>query len=324
MKIVATPAVRPRSDPVDAPLAAVRAVVRQAIRGKDDVIELALCCLVAGGHLLLEDVPGVGKSTLAQALARAVGGAFRRVQFTSDLLPADLLGVNVWRAHQEQFEFKPGPVFANFVLADEINRAPPRTQSALLEAMGEQQITVDGHTYHLPAPFMVLATQNPSEHYGTYALPESQRDRFLMRVSLGYAPAEVEVEILHNRDQLVARLSEQPVVTLEQVVRAQAGARVVELHADLARYAQRVVETTRVDSRLRLGVSTRGAIGWISAARARAYLSGREFVSPDDLQELAVCALAHRVVPAHAPPGAETSIAIDIISELLGSIPIPM
>ena len=189
-------------------LARIRELVATRIHGKDEIIDLALICLVARGHLLIEDIPGVGKSTLARALADAIGGSFSRIQFTSDLLPADLLGVNVWRASQEAFEFRRGPVFANLVLADEVNRAPPRTQSALLEAMAEGQVSIDGTSHALPDPFVVIATQNPEEHHGTYPLPESQRDRFLLRLSMGYAAAEVEAALLLSGGVSPAKPSE--------------------------------------------------------------------------------------------------------------------
>ena len=299
--------------------AAIRDAVRSAIAGKDEIIDLALVALLSGGHLLLEDMPGVGKSTLARSLAGAVGGAFRRIQFTADLLPADVLGVNVWRPQREAFEFREGPLFANFVLADEVNRAPPRTQSALLEAMGEHQISVDGVSRPLPEPFMVIATQNPLEHYGTYPLPESQRDRFVLRLSMGYAAPEVEAELLQG-----SRTGEAPqaVVSPDDVLAAQRAARDIFVHADLAKYAQAVVQATREHPRARLGVSTRGALAWVSAARARALLGGREQVSLDDLQELAVSALAHRVLPSLASDEASAS-SEELIREITATVPVP-
>jgi MoxR-like ATPase len=308
-------------------LADIRAAVATRIRGKDEVIELALICLVARGHLLIEDIPGVGKSTLARALADAIGGSFNRIQFTSDLLPADLLGVNVWRASQEQFEFRRGPVFANLVLADEVNRAPPRTQSALLEAMAEGQVSIDGTSHALPDPFVVLATQNPEEHHGTYPLPESQRDRFLLRLSMGYADAEVEAALLRSggveprpRDAKLPGALDSPSRLLE----LQAAAARVHLHGDLADYAQRVVQATREAPEIRLGVSTRGALAWAAAARARALLGAREQVSIDDLQELAVPSLAHRVVPAQSSSGDQVALAQELIRELIARVPVPV
>ena len=293
----------------------LREVVSARIRGKEDVIELALLTMVAGGHLLIEDIPGVGKSTLARSLAQAIGGSFSRVQFTSDLLPGDLIGVNVWRASQERFEFRRGPLFANVVLADEVNRAPPRTQSALLEAMAERTVSLDGETHALPRPFIVLATQNPEEHHGTYPLPESQRDRFMLRVSMGYAAPDIEVGLL-----LDPRASDDTPVpaaldTPEQLSQLQAQAEAVHLHEDLARYAQNLVQATREETALRLGVSTRGALSWVAAARAKALLDGRDHVLPSDLQDLAVPALAHRVLPAQSSAGDHGRVADELVRE---------
>ncbi len=303
-------------------VSALRNAVSAVIRGKDEVIELALTALVAGGHLLIEDIPGVGKSTLARALACAVGGEFHRVQFTSDLLPADLLGVNVWISREERFEFRRGPLFGNIVLADEINRAPPRTQSALLEAMEEGQVSVDGTSRTLPSPFMVIATQNPEEHHGTYPLPESQRDRFLLRLSMGYTDAVVEAELL-ARPPSRAQMPSAPVVSLNALLDAQQRAQQVSFHQDLAAYAQRVVAATREHATIRLGVSTRGAIGWVRAARAQALLGGRDRVAIDDLQDLAVPALAHRIVSTQAATGGQSGVAADLIREIIATVPVP-
>ena len=308
-------------------LAEIRAAGARRIHGKGEIIELALICLVARGHLLIEDIPGVGKSTLARALALAIGGSFSRIQFTSDLLPADLLGVNVWRASREQFEFRSGPVFANLVLADEVNRAPPRTQSALLEAMAEGQVSIDGTSHALPDPFIVIATQNPEEHHGTYPLPESQRDRFLLRLSMGYADAEVEASLLVSGGvEGGGRASEnKPALAApSHLLELQHAAANVFLHADLARYAQRVVQATRDAGEIRLGVSTRGALAWVAAARARALLGGRTRVSIDDLQELAVAALAHRIVPAQAGSGDQVALAQELVRELIATVPVPV
>jgi MoxR-like ATPase len=317
-----------------ATLAAIRASVAQRIHGKDEVVDLALICLIARGHLLIEDIPGVGKSTLARALAAAIGGSFSRIQFTSDLLPADLLGVNVWRASREQFEFRPGPIFANLILADEVNRAPPRTQSALLEAMAEGQVSIDGISHALPEPFIVIATQNPEEHHGTYPLPESQRDRFVLRLSMGYADAEVEAALLlsggvdgPSRPTKLAAPGSTKLAALDapsQLLELQAAASAVHLHPDLARYAQRLVQATRDAGEIRLGVSTRGALAWVAAARARALLAARVHVSIDDLQELAVAALAHRIVPAQAGSGDQVALAQELVRELVATVPVPV
>jgi MoxR-like ATPase len=297
--------------------------VAQIIQGKSEVIELAVLALLAQGHLLIEDIPGVGKSTMARALAHAVGGVFRRVQFTSDLLPADVVGVNVWRAREERFEFRPGPLFANVVLADEINRAPPRTQSALLEAMGEGQISIDGTSHPLPRPFMVLATQNPLEHHGTYPLPESQRDRFLLRISMGHASPEIEARLLAGAPPGdVSALA--AVADPETVRAAQASVRGVSVHADLATYAQAVVQATREHPSIRLGVSTRGALAWVRVARAHAFMQGRSHLAIDDLQTLAVAALAHRIVPAHVGEEAAHTATTELVAELVAKHPVPV
>jgi len=310
----------PRTDPRD-DVFAVRDAVTSVIRGKDDVVDAALFALLARGHLLIEDIPGVGKSTLAHSLARAVGGDYRRIQFTSDLLPADIVGITVLRPGGERAEFRPGPLFANFVLADEINRAPPRTQSALLEAMGEQTVSIDGTSHQLPAPFMVLATQNPSEHHGTYPLPESQRDRFAVRLTMGYAGAEIESALL--RGELIARPSDiSPVTTPEAIIAAQLAVERVFVHPDLASYAQRVVQATRDHASIRLGVSTRGALAWIAVARARAWFDGRTQIGVDDLQELAVHSIAHRIIVTGSA-GDASAIAAEHVREIVATVPVP-
>jgi MoxR-like ATPase len=307
-------------------LADIRTAVATRIRGKTEVIELALICLVARGHLLIEDIPGVGKSTLARALAEAIGGSFSRIQFTSDLLPADLLGVSVWRASNEQFEFRRGPVFANLVLADEVNRAPPRTQSALLEAMAEGQVSIDGISHPLPQPFIVIATQNPEEHHGTYPLPESQRDRFLLRLSMGYADAATEAALLRDGgvEPPGSASGGAKVDSPSALLELQAAAAAIHLHKDLAEYAQRVVQATRDAGEIRLGVSTRGALAWVAAARARALLNGRAQVGIDDLQELAVVGLAHRIVPAQTGSGDQVALAQELVREIVASVPVPV
>jgi MoxR-like ATPase len=314
--------VRSPASSTDAPesLRGVKAAVAAVIRGKDEVIEQVLWALIAGGHVLLEDLPGVGKSTLARAIAAAVGAVLSRIQFTADLLPADIIGVSVWRPTLERFEFQAGPVFAHVVLADEINRAPPRTQSALLEAMGEGQVSVEGQPRALPRPFMVIATQNPSEHHGTYPLPESQRDRFALRITLGYADAAIEAALL-QAGAAVGRAPATAVASLAAVEQAQAAAAALHLHPDLATYAQRVVQATREHSELAQGVSTRGALAWVATARARAWLDGRDHVGIDDLQTLAVPALAHRVV-LRTGETAE-AVAAEHVREILARIPVP-
>jgi MoxR-like ATPase len=308
-------------------LSDLRRAIARVIRGKDDAIRLSIVAMLARGHLLVEDIPGVGKSTLACALARAVGGTFNRIQFTSDLLPGDLLGINVWLPQKERFEFRMGPLFANVVLADEVNRAPPRTQSALLEAMGEHQISIDGTRHELPRPFTVLATQNPEEHHGTYPLPESQRDRFLFRIALGYASPEVETALLLGSGEDGERVDPdaiEPVLEPTQLLELQDAAARIHLHPDLGAYAQRVVQATREANDLRLGVSTRGALAWVAAARAHALFDGRDSVTIDDLQDLAVPALAHRVIPTRSASSEQGRVADELIRDIVASVPVPL
>src|SRR6201984_1536442 len=248
-----------------------RAIAR-VIRGKDDAIELALVALLGRGHLLIEDVPGVGKTTLAQSLAHSCHCSFQRIQFTSDMLPSDVVGISVFNQIDQQFEFKPGPIFANIVLADEINRTTPKTQSALLEAMNEAQVTVDARTHPLPRPFMVLATQNPIEHHGTYPLPESQMDRFLMRIRMGYPSRETEKEILRSQADAHSGAGVQPVMEASDVLAMQQAAARVRVDESLLDYALEIIEKTRQNERLILGVSPRGSLMLQRAAQARAFI----------------------------------------------------
>jgi len=291
----------PARDTVEAPpaglakLPALETALGTAIRGKPEVVRLSLVCLLARGHLLIEDVPGVGKTTLAHALARSVDCRFHRLQFTSDMLPSDVLGVTIYNAHSQAFEFKPGPVFTNFLLADEINRTTPKTQSALLEAMNERQVTIDSHSYPLPQPFMVMATQNPVEHHGTYPLPESQLDRFFMRLRIGYPDASHEKEILRSSLGVQdARI--EPVLTSEEVLQLQAWATRVTVDDSLVEYILAIVGKTRTHESLSLGVSPRGAQALYRAAQALAMAEGRDYAVPDDVKRLAVPVFAHRVV----------------------------
>jgi MoxR-like ATPase len=267
----------------------------RAIKGKAEVLRLSLVCLLSKGHLLIEDVPGVGKTTLAHALARSVQCSFQRLQFTSDMLPSDVLGVTIYNAHTELFEFKPGPIFTNFLLADEINRATPKTQSALLEAMNDHQITIDGHSYALADPFLVVATQNPVEHHGTYPLPESQLDRFLMRLRIGYPDQASEREILRNSGR-TADESVQPVLTAQEIVALQEHVSKVAVDDALIDYMLAIVDRTRNHESLALGVSPRGAQALYRASQALALVEGRDYVLPDDIKRLVVPVFAHRVV----------------------------
>ena len=270
--------------------------IARVVKGKDEVIQLALTALLARGHLLIEDVPGVGKTTLAQALARSFRCSFQRIQFTSDLLPSDVIGVSVFNPVSQSFEFKPGPIFANIIVADEINRTTPKTQSSLLEAMNEAQITMDNHTHALPNPFLVLATQNPIEHHGTYPLPESQLDRFLMRIKMGYPARENEKEIIRNNAGHSPVEKVTPVMDAADVVAMQESVARVKVDESLLDYALEIVDRTRQTEQLSLGVSPRGAVMLHRAAQARAFLEGRDFCLPDDFKRLIVPVFAHRVV----------------------------
>ena len=291
----------PTRESVEAPpaclskLATLEAALGTAIRGKPEVVRLSLVCLLARGHLLIEDVPGVGKTTLAHALARSVDCQFHRLQFTSDMLPSDVLGVTIYNAHSQAFEFKPGPVFTNFLLADEINRTTPKTQSALLEAMNERQVTIDSHSYPLPQPFMVIATQNPVEHHGTYPLPESQLDRFLMRLRIGYPDAAHERLIVRNSERELPHIPPTGLVA-EDVLLLQDAVQRVTVEEALVDYMLAIVEKTRTHESLTLGVSPRGSQALFRAVQALALLEGRDYAIPDDVKRLASPLFAHRVV----------------------------
>lgn len=274
----------------------LQSTIETVIRGKSDIVQLSLVSLLAGGHLLIEDVPGVGKTTLAQALARSFDCSFQRIQFTSDLLPSDIVGLEVFNQKESSFEFKPGPIFANVVLADEINRTTPKTQSALLEAMAEGHVTVEQETYQLPRPFLVLATQNPIEHHGTYPLPESQLDRFMMRLRMGYPGMEDEKTILRQQSLNSAVDHITPVMHSEDVLAFQHESREVAVDESLVDYLIRIVRATREAEILDLGVSPRGSLALYHAAQALAFIEGRDFAIPDDIKRLVVPIFAHRIV----------------------------
>lgn len=298
--------------------------IGKAVLGKPQAIKLVLTALLAGEHILLEDVPGVGKTLIAKAVAKSISGKFTRLQFTPDLLPSDITGSSVYNSTSGDFTFHPGPVFANVVLADEINRAPPRTQSALLEAMGEGQVSVDGETHRLPNPLLVIATQNPFEFEGTYLLPESQLDRFLLRITVGYPAREHELDLLlsHRMGEPVDQL--QPVIELHEILKLQNEAREIHFETSLANYLLDIVHATRDSSTIQVGVSTRGTLAFYRAAQAHALIHGRDHVIPDDIKGLAIPVLAHRIVPRGMLPGADRSAAEEVVNQVLGTLRVPV
>lgn len=295
--------------------------VESVIRGKPEVITMAIVTLLARGNLLIEDVPGVGKTTLAYALAKATDCAFHRIQFTSDMMPSDIIGVSIYNPESREFEFKPGPVFANIVLADEINRTSPRTQSALLEAMNERKITVDRQTLMLPDPFMVIATQNPIEYHGTFPLPESQLDRFMMQIRLGYPDLEHEKRAVADQSgfALIEKLS--PAVTKTDILKMQEAVDAVTVEETVMDYLMQIITATRNDGRVRLGSSTRGAQFLLKVAKALAYYSGRDFIVPDDVKRLAPSVLGHRLI---LKTRKGISDAEDVVRDMAESIPVPV
>ena len=304
----------------------LEAALRKVIRGKDDVIRLALVSMMARGHLLIEGVPGVGKTTLGQALARALDCSFQRVQFTSDMLPSDVLGISIYSAIEQQFEFKRGPVFTNILLADEINRTTPKTQSALLEAMNEDQVTVDSHSYALPQPFLVIATQNPVEHHGTYPLPESQLDRFLMRVRMGYPDGDAERDILRSEAGTAQLENLQPVLAAADVLEMQEAVKQVHVDESLVSYTLAIVKKTRESEHFSLGVSPRGSQMLYRAAQATAFLDGRNFCTPEDFKPLVIPVFAHRVVvnALYSSILKKSEQAEQVMHEILESVPVPV
>ncbi|WP_369015868.1 AAA family ATPase [Actinocrinis puniceicyclus] len=295
--------------------------VESVIEGKRDVIRLALTVLLAEGHLLIEDVPGVGKTMLAKALAKTIECTVRRIQFTPDLLPSDVTGVTVFDPQRLEFEFKPGAVFAHIVLGDEINRASPKTQSALLECMGERQVTVDGVSYPLETPFMVIATQNPVEMEGTYPLPEAQRDRFMARIAMGYPAPAAELRMLDGHSAANPLDELMPVAGTHDIVKLIETVRTVHVSEDVKRYVIDLVTATRMSGDLRLGASPRATLHLVRAARARAALEDRDFVLPDDVKSLAVPVLAHRLIPTAEARVARRS-SEQIVTDLLDQVPI--
>jgi MoxR-like ATPase len=301
----------------------LRANITSVYMGNPSAVDRVIICLLARGHVLIEDVPGVGKTTLAHALARSVDCKFARLQLTPDLLPSDVLGVTVYSQESEQFSFKPGPIFSNILLADEINRTTPRTQSALLEAMNESQVSIEGQTHRLDPPFMVIATQNPYEFEGTYFLPESQLDRFLMRISLGYPSPEDEARVLTQRPSLTTLQHLAPVMTGSDVVSLQERVNQVKVDESLVEYVIRLAAATRTGQQLRVGVSPRGTLALMQAAHATALLAGRDYVVPDDILGNIIPVCAHRVISrAYLHDGSANSTA-RIIQQVVESIPSP-
>jgi len=304
----------------------LQSAVETVIRGKSEAVRLAIVTLIAGGHLLVEDVPGVGKTTLAHALARALDCSFQRIQFTSDLLPSDVIGLSIYDQRGGVFEWKPGPVFANVVLADEINRTTPKTQSALLEAMAERHVTVEGVTHNLPAPFIVLATQNPIEHHGTYPLPESQLDRFMLRLRIGYPEPADEQRILRDREHADPLTKLQPVMTSHEVIELQQAVAAVSVDDSLVGYLMRIVAATRHSEMLDLGVSPRATLSLFRAAQALALGEERTYCIPDDIKRLVVPVFAHRIVVSSRFSSSlrRSEEAEAVLNEILKTVSVPL
>lgn len=295
--------------------------IDSVIKGKHYAVKMAIVALLGRGHLLIEDVPGVGKTTLAFTIAKATNCSFQRIQFTSDLLPTDIIGVSIYNPDTKNFEFKEGPIFANIVLADEINRTNPKTQSALLEAMNERRVSVDRKTYTLPEPFMVIATQNPTEYHGTFPLPESQIDRFMMHLKLGYPETEYEKQALLGQSSLEFLENMQPVITGDEILRMQKEVDYVRVDNSLLDYLMAVITATRNNEKIRLGASTRGAQFLLTTAKANAYYEGRDYIVPEDIKNLALTVLRHRLI---LKARASISDAEEIMKEILGRIPVPV
>jgi len=304
----------------------LQAAIETVIKGKSESVRLAIVTLIANGHLLVEDVPGVGKTTLSQALARAIDCTFQRIQFTSDLLPSDVVGLSVFNQHKSVFEWMPGPIFANVVLADEINRTTPKTQSALLEAMAEGQVTAEGRTHPLPTPFMVVATQNPIEHHGTYPLPESQLDRFMLRVRVGYPSPEAEKQILRDREKTNPLNKLYPVMTGDDILDLQESVSNIHVDDAIVDYLMRIVNATRNTEMLDLGISPRGTLALFRTAQAMALVEGRPYCVPDDVKRLVLPAFSHRVVVSsrYASSLRKSEEAEAVLKELMKTVSVPV
>jgi MoxR-like ATPase len=301
----------------------IRDNLRRVMHAPDETLDLCVLCLLSEGHLIIEDLPGVGKTTLAKALSRSVDLSFSRIQFTPDLLPSDVTGVNVYNQRTHEFEFRPGPVFANVLLVDEINRTSPKTQAALLEAMQERQVTIDGHTYHLAPPFMVMATQNPIEYEGTYPLPEAQLDRFTMRIEIGYPPLAAEAQMLTEQTTTTPLESLSAVVSAQDVIEAIEDSRRVYVEESVQRYVVALLRQTRGDARLHLGASPRAGINLLRVAKARALVAGRDYIVPDDVKTVAPAVLAHRLILAPEARSSGLSDA-DIVRDAVEHTPVPV
>jgi MoxR-like ATPase len=302
------------------------ASMASVIRGKQEAIQLTLTTMLSGGHLLIEDVPGIGKTMLAQTLSRSISCDFHRIQFTSDLMPSDITGVAVWNSRDQEFVFKPGPIFSNIVLADEINRGTPKTQSALLEAMSEFQVSVDNHTYELSRPYMVIATQNPAEHYGTYPLPESQLDRFLMRIRIGYPDETREKEIIRSQEYEHPLTKVQPVLDRAEVILFQEQVKNVLVEEAVLSYMLQIVNATRNSPLISVGCSPRGSLYYFRAAQASAFLNGRDYVIPDDIKALAIPLLAHRILLKSSTVFQDhrSEESERVIRQIVDTIPVPL
>lgn len=300
--------------------------MEKVIRGKSEAIQRTVITLLSGGHLLIEDVPGIGKTTLAQTMAKCIGCEFHRIQFTSDLMPSDIIGVSIWNSKEQEFVFKPGPIFSSIVLADEINRASPKTQSALLEAMSEFQVSVDNHTYELPKPFMVIATQNPVEHYGTYPLPESQMDRFFMRIRLGYPEESKEKEIIRSQEFVHPLQKVQPVLERPELMMLQDQIKNVLVEDGILSYILQIVSATRKSPLIAVGCSPRGSLYYFRAIQACAFLHGRDYVIPDDVKGLALPLLAHRILLKSSTVFQENRVeeAEKVVRQIVDTIPVPL
>lgn len=303
------------------PLKKLQERVETVIRGKPGAVKMAIVALLARGHLLLEDIPGVGKTTLAFTLAKATSCTFQRIQFTSDLLPTDIIGVNIYNPDSRKFEFRPGPLFANIVLADEINRTSPKTQSALLEAMNERRVSIERKTYILPKPFMVIATQNPMEYHGTFPLPESQLDRFMMHVKLGYPAPEYERHIMLDKSNFETIEAMKPVISTDEILNIQQEVNRVDIDESLINYLMGIITATRGNDKIRLGVSPRGGQFLMKVAKALAYYEGRNYVVPEDIKEPAPLVLGHRII---LKSRSYISDAEKVIEEILSKIPVPL